>query len=98
MNIYHGLRVRDYFCIEVEFKYISKEFISQIDKILGKFQIKTIKYFDANYIKDFFKNDKIEISDTFNKIQEGFNENEVELVPKSIKKRGFFEKFFQLFS
>ncbi len=88
----------DHFCIEVEFKYISKEFISEIDKILGKFQIKTIKYFDGNYIKDFFKYDKIEISQTFNKIQEGFNENEVELVPKSIKKRGFFEKFFQLFS
>ena len=32
------------------------------------------------------------------KIKDGFNENEVKLVPKNINKRGFFEKFFQLFS
>ena len=32
------------------------------------------------------------------KIQAGINDNEVKLIPKNVKKDGFFEKFFQLFS
>ena len=28
----------------------------------------------------------------------GINENEVKLIPKNTKNKGFFEKFFQLFS
>ena len=32
------------------------------------------------------------------KIQNGHNDNEVKIIPKNIKKLGFFEKFFQLFS
>ena len=32
------------------------------------------------------------------KIKDGFNDNEVKLVPKNTKKASFFEKFFQLFS
>jgi len=86
------------FCIEVEFKYISKEFINEIDKVLSDFQIKIFKFFDGNYVKDFFKKDKIELPKIFSKIHSGFNENEVEIIVKSHKKSGFFEKFFQLFS
>ena len=88
----------NHFCIEVEFKYISKEFINEIDKVLSGFQIKIFKFFDGNYVKDFFKNDKIELPKIFSKIHSGFNENEVEIIIKSPKKSGFFEKFFQLFS
>ena len=32
------------------------------------------------------------------KIKNGYNQNEIALIPKSLKKTGFFEKFFQLFS
>ena len=32
------------------------------------------------------------------KIENGHNENEVKIIPKSTKNIGFFEKFFQLFS
>ncbi len=88
----------DHFSIEVEFKYISKGFISEIEKILGNFQINIIKYFDVKYIQEFFNSDISQISEIIAKIQPGFNDNEAELVQKSIKKRGFFEKFFQLFS
>ena len=87
-----------HFCIEVEFKYGSKEFINEIHKVLSGFQIKVLKFFDGNYLKEFFKNDKIELSTVFSKIHSGFNENEVEIIVKSNKKSGFFEKFFQLFS
>ena len=88
----------DNLCIEVEFKCISRKFISEIEKTLGKFQIKVLKYLDGDYIRHFFKNDKVGYYEMLSKIQSGFNPNEVELVTKNQKKSGFFEKFFQLFS
>ena len=33
-----------------------------------------------------------------NKLNDGLNKNEVQLVPKNKENKGFFEKFFQLFS
>ena len=30
--------------------------------------------------------------------RQGYNTNEVSIIPKNVKKLGFFEKFFQLFS
>jgi hypothetical protein len=32
------------------------------------------------------------------KLKNGFNKNEVRLISKNIENKGFFEKFFQLFS
>ena len=54
----------------------------------------------GDYIKNFFKEDEdnSELSEMASKIKDGFNNNEVILVPKNIENKGFFEKFFQLFS
>ena len=41
---------------------------------------------------------KIELSQMAYKSQQGYNANEVSIIPKNVKKAGFFEKFFQLFS
>ena len=53
---------------------------------------------DEKYIKDFFKNENLNISEMVFKIQQGVNEREVTIVPKNQKRVGFFERFFQLFS
>ena len=45
-----------------------------------------------------FTDSEIGIPSMALKILNGYNNNEVKLVPKNIKKPGFFEKFFQLFS
>ena len=47
---------------------------------------------------NFFKDEEIEYPLMIYKILSGINENEVQLVPKNKQKKGFFEKFFQLFS
>ena len=52
----------------------------------------------GNYIKFFFDQDTSEISLMAHKLKNGCNDNEVVLVPKNIENKGFFEKFFQLFS
>ena len=89
--------VTDIFCIEVQFKSIPNDFASQIEKSLQKYQITISKYLDGHYIQNYFKDQSYDFSKMSYKIQSGCNQNEVLLIPKSTKKRGFFEKFFQLF-
>ena len=87
----------DNLALELQFKSISKNFINDIDNILQKYQIKVVKSLDGGYVKNLFNND-LELSEMCHKIMSGYNENEVRFIPKTLKKLGFFEKFFQLFS
>jgi hypothetical protein len=55
----------------------------------------------GRYIKSFFdkeSNESIELFVMANELNVGLNKNEVQLVSKSKENKGFFEKFFQLFS
>ena len=85
-------------CIEVKFISISDTLIKKISNVLEKYQIKIDRLFEKKYIKNFFKEENLDLSLIAFKIQSGHNHNEIILVPKSQKTRGFFEKFFQLFS
>ena len=88
----------DYLCIEFQFKYISSNLVSKINKVLKKYQVELAGCIDGFYIKNYFVGEEMEISEIIYKIQNGFNENEVKLISKNSHKKGFFEKFFQLFS
>ena len=85
-------------CIEVNFISISNFLIKEISNVLEKYQIKIDRLLEKKYIKNLFKEEHLDLSLIAFKIQSGHNQNEIILVPKSIKKKGFFEKFFQLFS
>ena len=91
----------DYLFLEVNFICISNNFIFSFNKLLENHQIKIKRYMSCNYIKSFFdieSKESIELFVTANKLNEGLNKNEVQLVSKSKENKGFFEKFFQLFS
>ena len=69
--------------------------------IVANYQINIKRYMSGSYIKSFFdieSKDLIELFVMANKLNDGSNKNEVQLVSKSKENRGFFEKFFQLFS
>ena len=85
-------------CIEVDFISISNILIDEIGSVLEKYQIKIDRLFEKKYIEKLFEGEHLDLSLIAFKIQSGHNQNEVTLIPKSIRKRGFFEKFFQLFS
>ena len=85
-------------CIEVDFISISNILIQEISNVLEKYQIKIDRILEKKYIKNLFKGEHLDLSLIAFKIRSGHNKNEIILVPKSLKKRGFFEKFFQLFS
>ena len=84
--------------IEVSFISISNILVKEISNVLEKYQIKIDCLFEKKYIKNFFEGENLDLSLIAFKLQSGHNQNEITLVPKSQKKRGFFEKFFQLFS
>jgi hypothetical protein len=91
----------DYLFLEVNFISIPDKFTFNFDKLLENYQIKIKRYMSCSYIKSFFdieSKESIELFVTANKLNEGLNKNEVQLVSKSKENKGFFEKFFQLFS
>ena len=88
----------DNLCLEINFMSISNSTRFVFDKTLEKYQIRISQYLNGNYIKNFFNDQNIELSEMANKLRNGYNHNEVILVPKNIENKGFFEKFFQLFS
>ena len=91
----------DYLFLEVNFISIPNNFTFNFDKLLENHQIKIKRYMSGCYIESFFdkqSKESIELFFMANKLNEGFNNNEVQLISKSKQNKGFFEKFFQLFS
>jgi hypothetical protein len=91
-------KINDYLFFRVNFISISNNFTFYFDKLLENHQIKISRYMSGKYIKSYFGEDETELSMMANKLNNGFNKNEVQLVSKNIENKGFFEKFFQLFS
>ena len=91
----------DYLFLEVNFISIPNRFTFYFDKLLENHQINIKRYMSGDYIKSFFDIESRESMELFvmaNKLNDGLNKNEVQLISKSKENRGFFEKFFQLFS
>jgi hypothetical protein len=88
----------DYLFLEVNFISITNNSTFYFDKLLENHQIKIKKYMSAKYIKSYIGEDLTKLSMMANKLNNGLNKNEVQLVSKNVENKGFFEKFFQLFS
>ena len=84
--------------LEIKLISISNSIIFEIENILKRYQIRVNNYLDKQYIKNFYKDEKIDISKVAHKLLNGLNVNEVCITPKTSQKQGLFEKFFQLFS
>jgi hypothetical protein len=85
-------------CVEVNFISIPNTLNEEISDVLAKYQIKIDRLLERKYVNNFFEEKNSDLSVSAFKIHSGQNYNEIGLMPKSKKKKGFFEKFFQLFS
>tara|TARA_Y100000992_G_C21154571_1_gene437914 strand:+ start:102 stop:806 length:705 start_codon:yes stop_codon:yes gene_type:complete len=83
--------------LEIKLISIPNSIVFEIENILKKYQIQVYNYFDKEYLMDFSKEEKFDISQLAHKLLNGMNKNEVRITSKLRKKLGFFEKFFQLF-
>ena len=86
------------FSISMNFICIAIDYIKQMEQILGNYQIKIQQIISVQYLRDIFGNDNDDFFDFSQKILNGYNPNEILLIPKNNKNKGFFEKFFLFFS
>ena len=84
--------------LDISFICLSKEIIKKIEKKLKKYHISINQILDAGYVYKFSNSTDIPFVEMASKIIDGYNKNEVKLVNKTQKNKGFFEKFFDLFS
>ena len=84
--------------LEVCFITLSNNLINNLNKVLQDYQINISKFIDGKYVKNYFKDDELEISVATHKLINGINDNEVIIVPKNTENPGFFERFFKFFS
>ncbi len=86
------------FSIDIEFICLPKNLIKKFEKLFLNQQISIKRFICFNYLKNFFNNNtKKNICQLGRDIIAGANKQEVVLVPKVNKKKGFFEKLFYLF-
>jgi len=88
----------DYLYLDIKFLTLSDKVISRYERILEKYQIEIKQFISGKYVTKIIGDKKFEISEMAHKIREGYNPNEIKIVPKTNVNKGFFEKFFQLFS
>ena len=85
--------------VDVTFICLSNDLINSIETILNSYQISLDRIVNFDYLKNYFKeNLNLDLRNMAKQIISGINPNEAFLVPKISKNKGFFEKFFQLFS
>jgi hypothetical protein len=84
------------FSLDVSFICLSNDLIYNFEKILKKYQISLNQIISADYAAT-LSNDGEDIFDVSKNILDGYNQNEIMLVKKIHKNKGFFEKFFNFF-
>ncbi len=90
----------DDFSINLNFICYPSEDILNFKSLLEKSQIKVNKFICSKYLESILEKDlskEFQISNAGIKTIMGLNENEVQMVPKIIKKLGFFERIFKFF-
>ena len=88
----------DLFSIDLRFICLEKEYIQNLENVLKKYQISINHILNAEYVKSIKNEDQDDLFKMSLKIIDGYNENEVLIIPKLNNNQGFFERFFNFFS
>ena len=86
------------FSLDLSFICLPVGLVANLEKILEKYQISVNQFLSADYIEIFSKKENLDFFQSMSKIIDGSNSNEVKLVQKISKNKGFFEKFFDFFN
>tara|TARA_E500000178_G_scaffold44029_1_gene39351 strand:+ start:264 stop:971 length:708 start_codon:yes stop_codon:yes gene_type:complete len=88
-----------FFSIDLSLICLSNDFIKKIEMILSDYQISIAHILNSQYVENFLnQNEGNDIFEMSTKIVEGYNVNEVLIVPKISNNKGFFERFFNFFN
>jgi len=71
----------DEVCLEIKVILISNSIILEIENILKKYQIQVNNFLDKGYVKDFFLDKQLDISQMAHNLKNGMNKNEIQITP-----------------
>ena len=86
------------FSLDLRFICLSMNFVKRIEESFRKYQISINQLLSADYLESFFSEKESDFFTIAFKILDGHNKNEVRIINKTTKNKGFFEKFFDFFS
>ena len=84
------------FSIGIKFICFSKNLIKKLEQLFNNHQIYINKIICSDYARSIDKN-SLNICESGLKLIHGINKQEVEIVPRKLEKKGFFERLFHLF-
>ena len=84
--------------LETQFICLSNNLIKDLNNKFKFYQVEVNRIISADYARKFILNENLSVNEKAIKILRGENLNEVQIVPKKTNKKGFFEKFFNLFN
>ena len=101
-DIEYNLAPRNIVCkkisLDLEFVCLPKILIKKLELLFRNFQITIDKFVCTIYAKSIISNFDVQnICQIGYNLSNGLNKQEVVLIPKKMKKRGFFEKLFHFF-
>ena len=85
------------FSLDLRFICLSMNFVKRIEESFRKYQISINQLLSADYLESFFSEKESDFFTIAFKILDGHNKNEVRIINKTTKNKGFFEKFFDFF-
>ena len=86
------------FIVDLSFIHIPKKLLNGLEGLFNEHQIFVNKVICTNYAKTLIVTEVDNLSKAGLNILKGSNLNEIGIIPKKIKKIGFFEKLFHIFS
>ena len=84
--------------LEIRFICLQNSIIKDLERTISKYQISLNKIVCSKYLREFKSLNTESIYFKANSILGGYNQNEIFMVNKSTKNKGFFEKFFNFFN
>ena len=86
------------FIVDLSFIHIPKKLLNGLEDLFNEHQMFVNKVICTNYAKTLIVTDVDNLSKAGLNILKGSNLNEIGIIPKKIKKIGFFEKLFHILS
>ncbi len=96
-NVPFGSKCKN-FVIDISFIYLKKSILSELSILMKNHQIEIDKIICTNYAKSLLKYDINDLSRAGIAALDDSNLNEVGIYSKKIRKLGFFEKLFHIFT
>ena len=84
--------------LEINFDLINKDYIKELKNILSKYEILVRRISNYKYVNLFNDNNNDNIFRLTDKLNNGYNQNEIYFKKSELKENGIFAKFFNIFT